>query len=302
MECLNYHHLRYFWTAAREGSIRRACEKLLVSQPTVSTQIRQLEKSLGEKLFARVGRNLVLTDAGRTVYRYADEIFALGQQIPDAICGKSSLHEMKLVVGVADVLPKLIAYRLLEPALRLPEPVHFVCREGRAEDLLADLAVHRLDLVLSDAPVAPAIHVRAFNHLLGECGISIFGTAVLAKRYRRNFPQSVDGAPMLLPTENTTLRQVLEQWFHAEAIRPATAAEFEDSALLKVFGQAGLGLFPVPAAIEDEVQRQYRVRIAGRIEAARTQFYAISTERKLRHPAVKAISEAAKDTLFAGAG
>ncbi|MDY0164917.1 MAG: transcriptional activator NhaR [Thermoguttaceae bacterium] len=302
MECLNFHHLRYFWTVAREGSIRRACEKLLVSQPTVSTQMRQLEKSLGEKLFARVGRNLVLTDAGRTVYRYADEIFALGQQIPDAIRGKSSLHELKLVVGVADVLSKLIAYRLLEPALRLSEPVYFICRDGRAEDLLADLAVHRLDLVLSDAPVTPTIHVRAFNHLLGECGISICGTAVLAKRYRRNFPQSLDGAPMLLPAENTTLRQVLEQWFHAEAIRPAAVAEFEDSSLLKVFGQAGLGLFPVPTAIEDEVQRQYRVRIAGRIESARTQFYAISTERKLRHPAVKAISEAAKDGLFAGTG
>jgi LysR family transcriptional activator of nhaA len=271
-----------------------------VSQPTVSTQISQLEKSLGEKLFARVGRNLVLTDAGRTAYRYADEIFALGQEIPDAIRGKSSLHELKLAVGVADVLSKLIAYRLLKPALHLSEPVHVVCREGRAEDLLADLALHRLDLVLSDAPVTPAIHVRAFNHLLGECGITVFGTAVLAKRYRRNFPQSLDAAPMLLPTDNTTLRQVMEQWFHAEAIRPAAIAEFEDSALLKVFGQAGLGLFPAPTAIEDEVQRQYRVRIAGRIESAKTQFYAISTERKLRHPAVKAISEAAKDSLFGG--
>jgi LysR family transcriptional activator of nhaA len=302
MEWLNYHHLRYFWTVAREGSIVRACEKLLVSQPTVSTQIRLLEKSLGEKLFARVGRDLVLTDAGRTVYRYADEIFALGQQIPDAVRGRSSLHRPKLVVGVADVLSKLIVYRLLEPALHLSEPVHFVCREGDAEDLLADLAVHRLDLVLSDTPVTRATRVRAFNHLLGECGVSIFGTAVLARRFRRNFPQSLDGAPMLLPTENTTLRQLMEQWFHAEAIRPAATAEFEDSALLKVFGQAGLGLFPAPTAIEDEVQRQYFVRIAGRIESARTQFYAISTERKLRHPAVKAISEAAKGSLFAGTG
>lgn len=300
MEWLNYHHLRYFWTVAREGSILRACEKLLVSQPTVSTQIRLLERSLGEKLFTRVGRNLVLTEAGRTVYRYADEIFALGQEISDALRGKSPRYGLKLVVGVTDVLSKLIAYRLLEPALHLPEPVHFVCREGKAEDLLADLAVHRLDLVLSDTPVTPTIHVRAFNHLLGECGISIFGTAALAKRYRRDFPRSLDGAPMLLPTENTTLRQVMEQWFQAAAIRPAAVAEFEDSALLKVFGEAGLGLFPAPAVIEREVQRQYGVRIAGRIESARTQFYAISTERKLRHPAVRAISEAAKGRLFGG--
>lgn len=300
MEWLNYHHLRYFWSVAREGSIQRACEKLLVSQPTVSTQIRQLEKSLGEKLFARVGRNLMLTDAGRTVYGYADEIFALGQRIPDAIRGKSSLHELKLVVGVADVLSKLIAYRLLEPALHLAEPVHIVCREGKAEDLLADLAVHRLDLVLSDTPVTPALHVRAFNHLLGECGVSILGTATLARRFRRNFPQSLDSAPMLLPTDNTTFRQLIEQWFHTEAIRPAVTAEFEDSELLKVFGQAGLGLFPVPTAIEHEVQRQYGIRLAGRVESARTQVYAISTERKLRHPAVKAISEAAKDSVFGG--
>ncbi|NLX98397.1 MAG: transcriptional activator NhaR [Rhodopirellula sp.] len=298
MEWLNYHHLHYFWVVAREGSILRACEKLLVSQPTVSTQIRKLEKSLGEKLFARVGRNLVLNDAGRTVYRYADEIFSLGQEIPDAIRGKSSLHELKLVVGVADVLSKLIAYRLLEPALRLSEPVYFTCRDGKAEELLADLAVHRLDLVLSDTPVTPTIRVRAFNHLLGECGISIFGTAALARRYRRNFPQSLNGAPMLLPTENTSLRQVMDQWFQSQGIRPAAAAEFEDSALLKVFGEAGLGLFPAPTVIEREVQQQYRVRTAGRIESAKTHFYAISTERKLRHPAVKAISEAARGSLF----
>lgn len=298
MEWLNYHHLHYFWVVAREGSILRACEKLLVSQPTVSTQIRKLEKSLGEKLFARVGRNLVLNDAGRTVYRYADEIFSLGQEIPDAIRGKSSLHELKLVVGVADVLSKLIAYRLLEPALRLSDPVYFTCRDGKAEELLADLAVHRLDLVLSDTPVTPTIRVRAFNHLLGECGISIFGTAALARRYRRNFPQSLNGAPMLLPTENTSLRQVMDQWFQSQGIRPAAAAEFEDSALLKVFGEAGLGLFPAPTVIEREVQQQYRVRTAGRIESAKTHFYAISTERKLRHPAVKAISEAARGSLF----
>lgn len=298
MEWLNYHHLFYFWLVAREGSIVHACKQLLVSQPTVSTQIRTLEKSLGEKLFTRVGRNLVLTDAGRVVYRYADEIFSLGQEIRDALRGQAPRRSLRLVVGVTDVLSKLIACRLLEPAFHLPEPVQVVCREGKAEDLLAELAVHRLDLVLSDTPVTPAIRVRAFNHLLGECGISIFGTAPLAARYRRRFPDSLQDAPLLLPTENTSLRQAVEQWFHANGLRPAVEGEFEDSALLKAFGEAGHGLFPAPTVIEREVQRQYRVRLVGRIESAKTQFYAISTEKKLAHPAVKAISESARGKLF----
>ena len=298
MQWLNYHHLHYFWLVAREGSILRACEKLLVSQPTVSTQIRTLEKSLGEKLFNRVGRNLVLTDAGRVVYRYAEEIFALGEEIPKALHGTAPNCALRFVVGVEDVLPKLIAYRLLEPACHLSEPVQVVCREGKAEELLAGMAVHRLDLVLSGTPIAPTIRVKAFNHLLGECSISIFGTASLAARYRRKFPQSLDEAPLLLPTGNTSLRQSLDQWFHAEGIRPSLAGEFEDSALLKAFGQAGHGLFPSPTVIDREVQRQYRVRVVGRVESVKAQFFAISTERKLKHPAVKAIYEVARGKLF----
>jgi LysR family transcriptional activator of nhaA len=298
MDWLNYHHLYYFWSVAREGSIQRACEKLLVSQPTVSTQIRKLERSLGERLFTRVGRNLVLTDAGRTVYRYADEIFALGQEIPDALRGQSPSRALKLVVGVTDVLSKLIAYRLLEPALRLAEPVQIVCREGRAEDLLASLAVQKVDLVLSDTPFTPTIRVRAFNHLLGECGITFFGASKLANQYRRGFPRSLDHAPLLLPTENTSFRQALEQWFQAQEIRPATAGEFEDSALLAVFGEAGLGLFAAPTVIEGEVKRQHQVRVIGRTETAKAQFFAISTEKKLKHPAVKAIVEVARGKTF----
>lgn len=298
MDWLNYHHLHYFWVVAREGSVLRAAEKLLVSQPTVSTQIRMLEKSLGEKLFTRVGRNLAMTDAGRTVYRYAEEIFSLGQEIPDALRGRSSTRSLRFVVGVTDVLSKLIAYRLLEPALRLAEPVQVVCNEGKSQDLLASLAVQKLDLVLSDTPFTPTIRVRAFNHLLGECGISIFAVSELAKRCRRDFPKSLHNAPMLLPTENTSMRHSMEQWFQAEEVRPAMVGEFEDSALLKAFGEAGLGLFPAPTVIEREVERQYQVRVVGRTESVKTQFFAISTERKLKHPAVKAIVETARGKTF----
>lgn len=298
MDWLNYHHLLYFWAAAREGSIRGACRLLLVSQPAISTQIRSLEQSLGEKLFARSGRNLVLTDAGRLVYRYADEIFSLGQEIRGALQGAAPKRAIRLVVGVTDVLSKLIAYRLLEPALRLPEPIQVTCREGKSEPLLAELAVQRLDLVLSDTPAAPTMRVRAYNHLLGECGTSIFGAPALATRYRRKFPQSLNGAPLLLPTENTAVRQALNQWFVAHAIQPAVAGEFEDSGLLKVFGEQGHGLFPAPTVIEREVARQYRVRVVGRLPTAKTGFYAISVERKFKHPAVKAIFAAARKELF----
>jgi len=298
MDWLNYHHLLYFWQVAREGSIRAACRQLLISQPTVSTQIRALETSLGEKLFSRVGRNLVLTEAGRVVYRYADEIFSLGQEIRGALQGQSPQRSIRFAVGVTDVLSKLIAYRLLEPALRLPEPIQVVCREGKTEQLLAELAVHRLDLVLSDTPVSPTVRVRAFNHLLGECGVSILGAPKLAAKYRHGFPRTLLDAPLLLPTENTSVRQALDQWFSTQGIQPKIAGEFEDSALLKVFGEKGHGLFPAPTVIEHEVARRYRCRLAGRIESAKIRLYAISIERKLRHPAVKAICDTARTELF----
>lgn len=298
MEWLNYHHLLYFWTVAKEGSIARACEKLMLAQPTISGQLRALEKSVGDKLFARSGRGLVLTETGRTVYRYADEIFSLGRELSDALRGRPTGRPLRLLVGVADILPKMISYRLLEPALHLAEAVQIVCREDKPERLLAELAVHGLDIVLADAPVGPAVKVRAFNHLLGECGVSVMGTAAVAKPLRKGFPRSLDGAPFLLPTDNTTLRRSLDQWFETNGIRPAVRAEFEDSALLKVFGQAGIGLFVVPTAVEDEVVKQYDVHLVGRLEEVRERFYAISVERKLKHPAVIAISDAARQKLF----
>ena len=301
MEWLNYHHLLYFWMVAREGSITQASKQLLLAQPTITGQIRALENTLGEKLFTRSGRSLVLTEVGRLVYRYANEIFSLGRELTDVLKGRPAGRPLRLVVGVSDVLPKLIAYRLLQPALALPEPVHIICHEDRPERLLAELATFGLDLVLTDAPVGSLVRIRAFSHLLGSCGVSFFGTSPLAARYRKNFPASLDGAPFLLPLENSTLRLSLEQWFEAQRIRPRVVGEFQDSALLKVFGEAGVGVFAAPTVTEKEVRRQYGVSVLGRTESVIERFYAISVERKLKHPAVVAISETARAKLFAAA-
>ncbi len=298
MEWLNYHHLYYFWLVAREGSIARAAERMRLSHPTISKQLSQLESALEGKLFDRVGRTLVLTNLGHTVLGYADEIFTIGRELQETAHRGASGRLLPLRVGLVQVLPKLIAHRLLRPAFKLQEPVHVICREGRFEDLLAELALHRLDIILADAPVSASVKVRAFSHLLGECGVTLFGAARLAAKYRRRFPGSLQGAPLLVPTEATTIRRDLDQWFSENGVRPAIIGEFEDSALLKVFGQDGVGLFPAPTVIEEEVCRQYRVRVAGRIESVRERYYAISVERRLKHPAVVAIRESARGTLF----
>jgi LysR family transcriptional regulator, transcriptional activator of nhaA len=298
MEWLNYHHLLYFWTVAREGSVARACKQLNLTQQTISGQIRALEDDLGEKLLVRSGRGLVLTDVGRTVYRYADEIFSLGRELMNTVKDRPTGRPVRLVVGVADVLPRLAAHRLLEPAFSLPEPVQLVCRDDKPERLLADLAMFELDVVLTDAPVSPSVRVRAFSHLLGECGVSFFGVAPLAAAHRKRCPRSLDGAPMLLPTDNTALRRSLEEWFDGQGIRPRIVGEFEDDALLRAFGQAGAGLFAAPSAVAKDVQRQCGVSLIGQAEEVRARFYAISVERKLRHPAVVAISETARAKLF----
>jgi len=298
MEWLNYHHLLYFWVVACHGSVTRAAAELRLAQPTVSTQLRTLEEVLGEKLFARTGRRLVLTDVGRLVFRYADEIFGLGRELLETVKGRPTGQPMRLTVGIADAVPKLIAYRLLGPVLTGAEPVRIICREDKPDRLLAQLAVHGLDLVLSDAPIGPTTKVRAFNHLLGECGVTFFAAPALARTCRRGFPRSLGGAPMLLPTDNTALRRSLDDWFESEDIRPRVASEFEDSALLMAFGQAGMGLFPAPSAIERQVRSQYGVVVVGRLDTVRERFYAISGERRLKHPAVVAISEAARQRVF----
>ncbi len=298
MEWFNYHHLLYFWVVAKEGTIAAACEKLMLAQPTISAQIRALENAIGEKLFRRRGRYLVLTDTGRVVYQYADEIFSLGREMLDTLRGRPTGSPVRFHVGVADVLPKLVAHQLLKPALKMPETVRLICHESTQQELLAKLAIHELDLILSDSPIGPDVQVRAFNHLLGECGVSIFGTKNLADSHRRRFPASLDSAPFLLPTSTTALRRELDHWFDAEDIRPAIVGEFDDSALLKVFGQAGAGMFAAPDVIEKEVRRQYGVRVIGRVDSVRERFYAISVERKVKHPAVVAIADAARERLF----
>jgi LysR family transcriptional regulator, transcriptional activator of nhaA len=299
MEWLNYHHLLYFWTVVREGSISQACKELRLAQPTISAQLHSLEDQLGEKLFLRSGRKLELTEIGRVVYGYADEIFTLGRELTDTLKGRPSGRPIRFTVGITDAMPKLIAYRLLEPALRMQQPVHLVCQEGKPQQLLADLMTHGLDLVLSDAPAGPESHVKAYNHLLGECLIQVFGTRDLISPLKKGFPKSLDGAPMLMPVAGTALRRSLDQWFEQRSIRPRIVAEMADSALLKVFGATGNGLFPAPAAIHKEICRQYDVRLLGTIDGVHERFYAISVERKLKNPAVLAISASARTELFA---
>lgn len=298
METLNYHHLRLFWAVAHEGNLTRASKKLHLAPQTVSTQIRDFETALGEQLFRRSGRRMLLTDVGHVALRYADEIFSLGQEFREALRGQPTGRPLRLVVGVADVMPKLVAHRLIEPALLLEEPVRIVCREGTPEKLLADLAIHGLDVVLSDAPIPPGMNVRAYNHQLGRCGVTFMAQPDLARRLRKGFPRSLEGAPVLLPSEDTVLRRELDEWFDERGVRPVIAGEFEDSALLKVFGQAGTGFFAVPTVIEDEVARQYEVQAIGATEDVSERFYAISVERRIRHPAVMAICEAARSELF----
>ena len=298
MQWVNYHHLLYFWMVAKEGSIADAAKRLRLSQPTISTQIRMLEEVLEVELFDRSGRRLVLTEAGRVALRYAEEIFSLGREMVDVLHDRPTGRPLQMTVGVTYVVPKLIAYRLLVPALGLPGGLHVVCREDRFDNLLAQLARHELDLVLSDVPIGPEISVKAFNHLLGSCGISFFGTPALARKYRRGFPKSLDRAPFLLPMPGSSVRRELDRWFDQLDLRPEIVGQFDDSALLKVFGQSGVGVFAGPSAIEEEITREYDVQVVGRAEDIQERFYAITVERRLKHPGVVAISHSAKTTLF----
>ena len=298
MEWLNYHHLFYFWAVMHEGSLTEACTRLRLAPSTVSAQVSKLEEMLGGKLFRRVGRCLEPTDLGRLVFRYADEIFSLGREMMDTIRGNPVVGQLSLKVGVVDVLPKLIVRKMLEPVLNLPEQVHLVCYENKAEELLAELALHKLDIVLTDSPVPRGLNIKAYNHFLGECGVTFLAVRKLAKPLRHGFPKSLDRAPMLLPLEMTTLRQSLERWFESLNIKPMIAGEFEDSALLKEFGLDGYGIFAAPSVVEKQVQSQYNVEVVGRTDAVIERFYAISFERIIKHPAVTAISDVARHNLF----
>ncbi len=297
MNRLNYKHLYYYWHVAKEGSIIRACEKLHLAQPTISGQLAVFEQAVGEKLYHKEGGKLVLSATGRTIFRYAEEIFALGQELNNTLMGRGRGHELRLTVGIADALPKLIGYKLLEPSLRLHESLQIICHEDKAERLIAEISLHSMDLVLADTPASPSTAGRIFNHLLGECTVAVFATPSMAERYRANFPQSLNGAPMLLPTQNTALRRSLDQWFDNEGICPNIKAEIEDSALLKTFAAAGVGLFVAPIAVGNEIQRQYGAQLVGKINTVYERFYAITAQRKLKHPGVVAVLENAQLSL-----
>lgn len=298
----NYNHLHYFWTVAREGGVARAAEALHLTPQTISSQLKVLEDSLGVRLFDRSGRKLVLTDAGRLALSFADEIFRLGTEMTGALKGRPSGRPLQFSVGVVDVVPKLVAYRLLEPALHLDEPVRILCREGKLDALLADIAVHKLDMVLADTPLGGSVNVRAFNHPLGECGVTFFATAPLADRYREGFPSSLQDAPILVPAEGTALRGALMHWLDQLGVRPHIVGEFEDRALMQAFGQSGVGIFMSPSVIDAEIAQQHGVMALGSTTEVRERYYAISTERRLRHAGVVAVSDAARLQLFGGPG
>lgn len=299
MEWLNYHHLLYFWTVAREGSIARAAEQLSLAPPTIHTQVRALEDSLGEKLLVRRGRGLALTDVGRVVMSYADEIFSLGRELQTAVSQQEpGERALRLNVGVVDSVPKLVAKELLKPALEMDAPVHLVVREGKLDELTSELATHRLDLVLADHPYSAPSTIKIFHHRLGDCGVTFCAAAPLARKLRNGFPDSLDGAPALLPSDNTAMRSSLESWFETKGIRPRILAEFEDSALTKTFGSEGYGFFAVPSIGIDTITKSYGVKVIGSTDECRERFYVISAERRLKHPAMIEISEAARGNLL----
>ncbi len=297
MKWLNYNHLYYFWVVGREGGVVRAAEELMVSQPTVSNQLKELETALGHKLFDRVGRGLRMTEAGRLAFNYANEMFSLGQELINSLQNQPAGPAVRLAVGVLDVIPPPVARRLLAPAIELPQPVRLVCREDKSDRLLGDLAARRTDMVLSDAPIGTAVQLQGFNHLLGESGVSFFATHEAAKKYRRGFPKSLNGAPLLLPTDHTQVRRSLNLWFDSKRIHPVVVGEFDDSALMFWFGRTGAGVFPAPTVIEPIIQREMDLGLVGRVKDVRERFYAITLEEKPKHPAVAAICAAAGKSI-----
>ena len=298
MQWLNYHHLLYFWTVARAGGVTQAAKELGLAQPTISAQLRSLEDALGSRLFQRVGRRLELTEAGRLVYRYASEIFSLGAEMVQSLDESTSDRRARLRIGVADVLPKMLVTRVLKPSMTAGEDVHLICFEGKPSELLARLMTHEIDVVLSDAPVGPEVGVKAFNHQMGESAISIFAPVQQAARYRKDFPHRLDGAPFALPTENTSVRRMLDFWFSRNGVRPRIVAEFEDSALLKAFAERSSTLFAAPSIIAKSIRAHYHAAEVGEAEGVRERFYAISLERRVRNPVVLHLLEAAQEHIF----
>ena len=301
MAQINYKHLHYFWVVAKAGGVGKAAEQLHLTPQSISGQIGVLEASLGVQLFRKSGRKLELTDTGRLVLGYAEAIFVLGEEMQDALRQHPSKRTLQFKVGIADVVPKTMAYQLLEPAIRIDEQPKMLCREGRLASLLGDLAVHKLDLVIADRAMPSNLNVRGFSHLLGECGISFLASTKLAEEYGAlPFPALLAEVPLLLPGEDAAMSPRLMRWFDSLRIRPNIVGEFDDSALLNAFGQEGVGVYPVPTAVVKRVQQQSGSILLGATNAVTEQFYAISTERRLTHPAVLAISQAARQVMVAG--
>ena len=292
---LNFHHLYYFWIVAREGGISHASEVLDISPSTISAQVSQLEMALQVKLFRKVGRNIRLTDVGQIAYRYAGQIFGLGRELTHALKGWNTGGPFSLQVGIADAVPKLVATKLLQPAFAVSPEIRLTCREGRPELLLAQLALHHLDLILLDAPADPGSTIRAFSRLLQGCAIAIFGTPELLRQHGDGFPESLEGAPFLLPTPDSSIRRSVGRWLEMQGLQPRVVGEFEDGALMKAFGEIGAGLFPAPLIIADDLKRQHGVECLGPLEGTHARYYAVTVERQLEHPAVQAICDSARD-------
>ena len=298
MRHLNYSHLHYFWAVAREGSIAKASQSLHLTPQTISGQLKLLDEAVGQPLFNRVGRRLVLSDMGRVVFKYADEIFSVGAELANVVRSNQTAGPTTLNVGVVNSMPKLIAERIIAPAMMAEEPIRVRCHESSLEQLLSELAVHRLDIVLSDQPMPDGLGLKAYNHRLGESGMSFFAAKAGASRLRAKFPQSLNDAPMLLPSQNSALRRRLDDWFESQQLYPRITGEFDDSALLKAFGEAGAGIFAGPTAIEAEICRMYRMAVIGSTAEIRERYYAISPERRLSHPAIVMITDTARSSLF----
>ena len=295
---LNLKHLRYFWSVASYGSVTKAAEALFVTPQTISGQLRDLEEAIGEKLFERDGRGLALTETGRVVFSYADEMFQLGLDLQDVLDGKTPGTSITVKVGVAMIVPKLLAYRVFEPVTRMSESINLICHEAPLVDLLADMSVHKLDAVLSDSPINPALNIRAYNHPLGEIGISFFAVPAQAEQLRQDFPRCLDGFPFLMPGSGSNLRRSLENWFDQHEIKPRVVAEFEDRALMKAFGEAGTGVFTIPQNMEKDVLEKYGVEVIGRTEEVKEALYLISPERRIKNPAITRITQSARSYLF----
>ena len=298
MRWLNYQHFFYFWRVAKCGSVTEASRELRLAQPTVSAQLKVLEDTLGEKLFVREGRALKLTEVGTLALRYAEEVFSACNEFMDILNGKNPSRPGHLRVGVSDVVPKVITYRVLEPAFANTADITVSCHEDKTERLLAELAISELELVIADCPVPPSVKVKAFNHPLGECGVSFLASADLAKKLRKGFPASLHGAPLLLPTRGAAVRREIDQWLDHNDITPRLVGEFQDSALMKIVAREGAGIIPVPSVVETEVRREFHLERVAHTNEVKERFYLISVERRLKNPLVQRLLDRAQHRLF----